>query len=214
MARLLHLSTVLLMGVAPLAAQTTARAVAGNGYVDSKRCATCHREIAENYALSGMARSFFAPQTHNAIEDFAKAPEYYHALSDSHYAMTVRNGQYYQRRWQLDGNGKEINIEELKIDYVMGSGNHARSYLHRTARGMLIELPLGWYPDQGGKWGMVPGSDTSHPQTRRFISYKCMFCHNGYPQTPAGNTSAGSEPVFIGELPNGIDCERCHGPGA
>ena len=24
----------------------------------------------------------------------------------------------------------------------MGSGNHAKSYLHRTARGALIELPL------------------------------------------------------------------------
>ncbi len=74
--------------------------------------------------------------------------------------MTIRNGQYFQRRWQLDAGGKEINVEELKIDYVMGSGNHARSYLHRTERGMLIELPLGWYPDKGGEWGMVPGSDT------------------------------------------------------
>ena len=95
----------------------------------------------------------------------------------------------------------------------MGSGNHARSYLHRTERGMLIELPLGWYPDKGGEWGMVPGSDTEHPQTRRFISYKCMFCHNGYPDIPAANQAPGSDPVFLGELPQGIDCQRCHGPG-
>jgi cytochrome c-type biogenesis protein CcmH/NrfG len=148
------------------------------------------------------------------IEDYAKTAEYYHTLSDSHYAMTIRNGQYFQRRWQLDAANNEINVEELKIDYVMGSGNHARSYLHRTARGMLIELPLGWYPDKGGEWGMVPGSDTPHPQTRRFISYKCMFCHNGYPNIPDANQAPGSEPVFVGELPEGIDCQRCHGPGA
>jgi predicted CXXCH cytochrome family protein len=127
--------------------------------------------------------------------------------------MTVRNGEYFERRWQLDASGKEINAEELKIDYVMGSGNHARSYLHRTGRGMLIELPLGWYPDKGGEWGMVPGSDTEHPQTRRFVSYKCMFCHNGYPNIPAANQAPGSDPVFLGEIPEGIDCQRCHGPG-
>lgn len=182
--------------------------------MDSKICATCHREIAANYARTGMARSFFIPASANRLEDYSKTPEYYHALSDSHYSMAVRAGEYFQRRWQLDAAGKEINSEELRIDYVMGSGSHARSYLHRTERGMLIELPLGWYPDKGGEWGMVPGSDTIHPQTRRFISYKCMFCHNGYPDIPAGNKSPGSEPVFAGELPQGIDCQRCHGPGA
>ena len=160
-----------------------------------------------------MARSFFVPANSRTIEDYSKR-EYYHALSDSHYAMTVRDGHYFQRRWQTDAAGREINVEEVRIDYVMGSGNHARSYLHRTERGMLIELPLGWYPDKGGEWGMVPGSDTEHPQTRRFVSYKCMFCHNGYPAIPAANRMPGSEPIFTGELPGGIDCQRCHGPGA
>jgi tetratricopeptide (TPR) repeat protein len=204
MARYPRFSAVLLLVLPGLAAQT---------HADSKACAMCHREIAENYARTGMARSFFRPETANTIEAYAKTPEYYHALSDSHYSMTIRNGRYIQRRWQLDAGGKEINIEELTIDYVMGSGNHARSYLHRTGRDMLIELPLGWYPDRGGEWGMVPGSDTEHPQTRRFISYKCMFCHNGYPNIPAGNQAPGSEPVFLGNLPEGIDCQRCHGPG-
>ena len=197
-----------------LAAQPPAGVHSGNGYVDSKQCATCHGEIAASYARTGMAQSFYKPASANTIEDYAGTPEYYHALSDSYYAMTIRNGQYFQRRWQVDGGGNQINVEELKIDYVMGSGNHARSYLHRTERGMLIELPLGWYPDHGGEWRMAPGSDTPHPQTRRFISYKCMFCHNGYPNIPAANQEPGSDPVFSGELPLGIDCQRCHGPGS
>jgi len=197
----------------PAAAQKSGAALPGNGYVDSSTCAKCHQEIAANYAHTGMGRSFFIPSKANTIEDYGNA-EYYHALSDSHYAMTIRDGQYFQKRWQLDAAGQEINVEELRIDYVMGSGNHARSYLHRTERGMLIELPLGWYPDKGGEWAMVPGSDTEHPQTRRFVSYKCMFCHNGYPAIPAGNALPGSDPIFAGELPQGIDCQRCHGPGA
>jgi predicted CXXCH cytochrome family protein len=208
-----RLALVLFLEVAGVSAQTGATGPASTAYTDPKRCASCHREIAENYGRTGMARSFYKPASANTIEDYSQRPDYYHALSDSHYAMTIRDGQYFQRRWQLDASGKEINVEELRIDYVMGSGNHARSYLHRTERGMLIELPLGWYPDKGGEWGMVPGSDTAHPQTRRFVSYKCMFCHNGYPNIPAANQAPGSDPVFLGELPEGIDCQRCHGPG-
>ena len=44
---------------------------------------------------------------------------------------------------------------------------------------------------------MSPGYDRpDHSGFQREVSDSCMFCHNGYP--PAAN---------------GIDCERCHGPG-
>ena len=113
-------------------------------------------EIAANYAGTGMARSFFRPATGNTIEGYLKTPDYYHALRQPLF-HEIRNGQYLQRRWQIGAGGKEINIEEVTIDYVVGSENHARSYLHRTGRGMLIELPLGWYPDRGGEWVWCPG---------------------------------------------------------
>ena len=177
-------------------------------YAPTNACAPCHRKIADTYAQTGMGRAFFKPSADNSPEAYGS---YYNRLSNTYFSMIQREGQYFQRRWQLDLAGKEANVEELKIDYVMGSGNHARSYLHRTERGMLIELPMGWYPEGG--WGMVPGSGTQHPQTRRFVSYKCMFCHNAYPDIPAGNEAPGGDPVFVGELPQGIDCQRCHGPG-
>lgn len=119
------------------------RAADVNVYASPGACASCHREISENYAKTGMARSFFKPSPANTVEAYASSPNYYHQLSDTYFSMVKRNGEYIQRRWQLSASGQEINVEELKIDYVMGSGNHARSYLHRTQRGMLIELPLG-----------------------------------------------------------------------
>ena len=182
----------------------------GVEYVDATVCASCHRQVANQYRQTGMGRSFFRPTPANTIEDYTTDNEFYHPLSDTHFRMIRRNGEYYQRRWQIGFSGKETNIEEVKIDYVLGSGNHARSYLHRTPAGTLIELPLGWYPQA---WAMSPGSDSDHPRTRRFISYKCMFCHNGYPRIPAGHEAPGSDPVFLGDLPQGIDCQRCHGPG-
>ncbi|MDP9170458.1 MAG: tetratricopeptide repeat protein [Acidobacteriota bacterium] len=180
-------------------------------YVSPQVCSGCHRQISEDYAKTGMGRAFYRPDS--ARSGGESTADFYHAPSDTHFSMVRRDGQYFQRRWQIGFGGKETNVEELKIDYVMGSGNHARSYLHRTANGTLIELPLGWYSEGGGRWGMSPGSDSEHPRTRRFISYKCMFCHNAVPRIPAGNEAPGSDPVFTGSLPEGIDCQRCHGPG-
>jgi tetratricopeptide (TPR) repeat protein len=196
-------------------------------YVDARVCANCHRQIADDYAKTGMGRSFYPPAPSNTLESYATegagaTQDIYHALSDTHFSMLLRDGRYYQRRWQIGFDGKEANVEETSIDYVLGSGNHARSYLHRTPRGTLIELPLGWYSENkpaemgaagAGHWGMSPGSDSDHPRTRRFVSYKCMFCHNAVPRIPAGNEAPGSDPVFAGDLPQGIDCQRCHGPG-
>jgi predicted CXXCH cytochrome family protein len=184
-----------------------------NEHVDARTCARCHRQIDVDYRLTGMGRSMYRPAPGNTIEDYQGNHQFFHALSDTHYSMIQRNGAYYQRRWQIGFGGKETNVEELKIDYAIGSGTHARSYLHRMASGAFIELPLGWYAEKNGYWGMSPGFDSRHPATRRFTSYECVFCHTAIPKIPAGNQAPGSDPVCAGDLPEGIDCQRCHGPG-
>jgi hypothetical protein len=128
-------------------------------------CATCHPQIAGTYARTGMARSLVKPAPANTIEDYRSRNGFLHSVSDTHYSMILRDGAYYQRRWQTGFNGRETNVEEAKIDAVVGSGSHARCYLHRTASGGYIELPLGWYAEKGGYWAMSPGFNTEHPQT-------------------------------------------------
>ncbi len=179
-------------------------------YVEPRTCAPCHRGIWETYRKTGMGRSFYRPSAENT------APAtYYHAASDSHFTMVERDGKFFQRRHQVDAAGRQINVFEKQVDYVLGSGNHARTYLHRTPRGTLIELPLGWYADGGGHWAMNPGYDQpAHDGFRRKVAYECMVCHNGYPRVPAGHQRVGAEPVYLDPLPEGIDCQRCHGPGS
>lgn len=178
-----------------------------NSYVDAQLCAACHSKIAESYAKTGMGRSFSLSRS--PIET-----RYFHEPSSTWYAMVSRDGKTYQRRWRIGVAGKEIDVQELQVDYVMGSGNHARTYLHRTARGSLIELPLGWYPEDGGTWAMSPGYDRKYTLPPATIAYECMGCHNAYPEIPKGHNEPGSEPLYAGALPEGIDCQRCHGPGA
>jgi tetratricopeptide (TPR) repeat protein len=210
----LILSTLFLTVAVILASAGPSQAPQKNQYIDSRACAACHSGIYESYRRTSMGQSLFAPTPANTVEDYKDKRTFYHAPSDTHYSMIVRDGVYYQRRWQTGFDGGDTNIEEMKIDYVIGAGDHARSYLHRTDLGTLIELPLGWYSERGGYWAMSPGFDSHHPQTRRLVSYECMFCHNGYPQNPTANQARSPEPVFFGELPQGIDCQRCHGPGS
>ena len=99
----------------------------------------------------------------------------------------------------------------MQIDFVLGSGNHVRSYLHRTPAGQLIQLPVAWYAERGGFWAMNPGYDRpDHMDFRRRIDRECFFCHNAYPDAQDGGER---ELVLSGAIPEGIDCQRCHGPG-
>jgi predicted CXXCH cytochrome family protein len=183
-------------------------------YVAPEVCAGCHRDIWETYRKTGMGRSFYRPTAANTVEDYTNKNTFYHQASDSYFTMLRRDGQYFQRRYQLDPDGKPVNVMEKQIDYIMGSGNHSRAYLHRTGRNTLVELPLAWYAEKGGYWAMNPGYDRpNHDGFRRPITYDCMFCHNAYPQIPAGHDQPFAEAVYKGPLPEGIDCQRCHGPG-
>ncbi len=198
--------------VPPRSTTAITSAASTNNYVDPALCATCHAEIAATYAKTGMGRSFYRLTASTAVEDFGIT--FYHAASDSYLTMFERDGKYYQRRWQKGFDGKETNIDEKTVDYVEGSGNHGRTYLHMTNAGILEQLPLGWYSEKGGYWAMAPGFDqANYPGSTRQVTYECMFCHNAYPSIPKGHDEIGAKPVFQQNLPLGIDCQRCHGPG-
>ncbi len=200
---------LLLVFLAGCARREAVPAVAANEYVDTRTCAECHAGIARTYAQTGMAKAFATPQAENM-----PAPKaYFHRASGTWFENVRKDGGWVQRWWQVGLKSQTESAGESKIDFVMGSGNHVRTYLHRTARGTLIELPLAWYAEAGGTWALNPGFDRSDPPIGRKIGYDCMFCHNGYPAIPAGHEEAGAEPVFGATLPQGIDCQRCHGPG-
>jgi tetratricopeptide (TPR) repeat protein len=189
-------------------APSTAQPVLSVAYTDPAVCSSCHEQIARTYSLTGMARSF----SKVSGAEFTTQGRVYHKASDRYYANVERDGKFYQRRYQIGFGGRETNALELEAHYVIGSGNHARTFVHRNADGRLLQLPVSWYAERGGYWAMSPGYDRSaHMDFRRVIDAGCMSCHNGYSLTPVDDDVSG--PRFSGALPEGIDCQRCHGPG-
>ena len=185
-----------------------------SAYVNSSACAGCHQDIYNSYRQTGMGRSLYRAHSGNQVEDYKTHNSFYNRASDRYYTMVEHDGKLYQRRHQIGFDGMETNIVEKQIDYVIGSGNHVRSYLHRTAEGKLVEMPVSWYAENGGYWEMSPGYDRPNQQDfRRTVAAECLFCHDAYP-SPANNTNFnGAEPIFGDSIPEGIDCQRCHGPG-
>ena len=190
---------------------------AAPGYVDDRVCARCHLDVAKTYENMGMARSFYRAEPKHAIEDFSA--EFYHGASQRHYSMELRDGRYVFRRHQVDPRGEKIHEVEQEVDWILGSGNHARTYVYRNPAGELFQIPIAWYTQDlegnpiPGRWGMSPGYDNAfHMGLGRQVKRECMFCHNGYPDVPVGNDTA-PEHVFPAELPEGTGCQRCHGPG-
>ncbi len=184
-------------------------------YVDPGTCAECHQKIAQSFQNTGMGRSVYPASSANTIEDYKTHNTVDNQASGLSYTMLERDGKFYQRRHELGFDGQETNVVEQQIDYVVGSGNHARTYLHRASDGSLTELPVSWYTENQGYWAMSPGYDRRGQEDfRRTIPGECMSCHNGLPLSGKyPDRAVTGLSVFPKEIPAGIDCQRCHGPG-
>ena len=178
-----------------------------SAYVDPKACANCHPAQAKTYAKTGMGQSFQRANAAQILGIVGTNNSYLHLPSDRTYQILKRGDTAVMRRFQKGPGGQEINIVEESIDYVVGSGHHSRTFLHRTEANRLAQLPVSWYSEKGGGLAMSPGYDSPHhPDFRRKIAADCFACHNAFP-------SSGADGVFPAALPEGIDCQRCHGPG-
>jgi predicted CXXCH cytochrome family protein len=187
---------------------------AAGHYADPALCGQCHPDIAATYQKTGMGRAFQRIRSVKDIDWPTPGKPWHHAASDTFFEMVQRDGSWYQRRWQIGFDGKQTNLDEKRVDYVLGSGNHARTWLHLTEKNILQELPLGWYAEKGGYWAMNPGYDRAdYAGSVRPIYYECMACHNGYPKIPEGEQKDVTQATYLQPLPEGIDCQRCHGPG-
>ncbi|GIV57426.1 MAG: hypothetical protein KatS3mg042_0339 [Rhodothermaceae bacterium] len=173
-------------------------------FVGDAVCATCHEEEYAGYQAHGMARSWYRLTPENEVEDF-DAPPVYDATKDLYYRVFKEDGRYFQEEYRLDSKGKKTHRLVREMVYVVGSGTAARTYLTEH-QGYLYELPLTWYT-QVRRWNFSPGYEVANKRFDRLIPDRCVACHDSYPV---------SVPFVEGkyeQVPLGIGCERCHGPG-
>ena len=175
-------------------------------YVGMSQCKLCHQSIYDSFIQTGMGKSFEHASKQKSSAEFSKHTVIYDKYSDF----------YYQPFWDRDSmkimefrlKGKDTTYKHIeKVDYIVGSGQHTNSHISNT-NGYLHQMPMTFYT-QKGKWDLPPGFENGkNTRFARKIGLECMSCHNAFPDFVEG-----SENKF-NSLPEGINCERCHGPGS
>ena len=204
-------------GCAPERAAEGGAPAAEAAYVGDEACGSCHGDLYASYHETGMGRSVtrFDPAT--APERFdatGRGPVVCHEPSGYCYQAFVRGDTLFQRETRPDTPGYE---RVHAASHVVGSGNATRSYMMTTGAatpggegevgfGYLTEMPLTWYVERS-LWDLSPGYVQQNSRFERPITLECMTCHNGRPGFADGTQNAYTN------VPLGITCERCHGPG-
>jgi len=158
----------------------------------ASRCQVCHPSEVEEYARSAMARS---------LRHASHEPEGKVETSDAKITAHSDATGY----WQQLASGGEAT--DYRIDYVIGSGNHASGYLLDVA-GHLFQSPIAYYKTRQA-YDLAPGYEgLSRPDFTRPISEACLFCHSGTALKIPGTSNQYRSPPFAAES---ITCDRCHG---
>jgi photosynthetic reaction center cytochrome c subunit len=159
----------------------------------ANRCMFCHPAEVEGYARSAMAHS---------LRRTGQEPEGTVSAHGSKITMRSSPAGYWQH-WENGGDSSDY-----RVDYVVGSGNHASGYLVDIG-GHLFQSPVAFYTSRKS-YDLAPGyENVSDPDFTRPVSEECVLCHSGTALHISGTLNQYRPPIFAAES---IDCERCHGP--
>lgn len=175
-------------------------------YTGPQACQSCHAEIFDSYRKTGMGRSWHRPSKSDVIEDFGPNASVFDPHSNFHYRPYWQGDSMYVLEYRLEGRDT-VHRRAERVDYVVGSGHQTRSYVLER-NGFLYEAPITWYVSRK-IWDLSPGYHDGHnSRFDRALGTECVHCHNAYADPVPGTVNR------YRRVPLGIDCERCHGPGA
>lgn len=175
-------------------------------YVGMATCRTCHANVHETFRHTGMGRSFGRATPVRSSAVFGDHALVRDTLTGYSYFPFFRDSVLYIREFRLQGKDTVHNRVE-RVSWIIGSGHHTNSHII-DRNGFLYQAPITYYT-QSRRWDMAPGYEGgANSRFSRILTTECLTCHNHFP----GHV-AGSENKYF-DMPEGIECERCHGPGA
>jgi tetratricopeptide (TPR) repeat protein len=175
-------------------------------YVGMSQCKLCHQDIYNSFIQTGMGKSF----EHASKDKSAAGTSKHKVLYDKY------TNFYYYPFWDKDSmkimefrlEGKDTTHKRIEtVNYIIGSGQHTNSHIYNT-NGYLHQMPMTFYA-QKKQWDLPPGFENGvNTRFSRKIGLECMSCHNALPDFVKGSENK------YNAIPEGINCERCHGPGS
>jgi hypothetical protein len=173
-------------------------------YVGSDACQPCHADKFEGFMHTGMGQSFAKLSPEKSASYHFPNAVYYDTIKDLYYQTHWINDKLVIQEFRIfEGDTIYSRMEEP--DFIIGSGHHTNSHL-LFRNGFLFQAPATFYT-QKGIWDLPPGFRENNSRFGRKIEHECMSCHNALPTIDTTSYNR----YF--DIPLGISCERCHGPG-
>ena len=174
-------------------------------YVGINTCKLCHQDIYNTFIKTGMGKSFDVATKTKSSGDYHNSV-IHDKIGDFYYKAFWLHDSLQFLEYRLKGKDTIYKRQET-VDFIVGSGQHTNSHI-QSVNGYLNQMPMTFYT-QKQRWDLPPGfEDGRNTRFMRKIGLECMSCHNNYPEFVLG-----SENKFTA-VPEGINCERCHGPGS
>jgi hypothetical protein len=159
------------------------------------RCVECHQAIVASYNRTGKARSISKPRA-----EIQPQRQWYHEFSGRRMMVVWQQGK------MTHGIEQKGSVESYEVDWAIGSGREAKSYLVRIADS-LFQSPLAYYANRIF-WDMAPGYVVdSDPHFYRPVQPDCLQCHAGRTAPIAGTQNRFADPPIPEPA---ISCESCH----
>jgi Tfp pilus assembly protein PilF len=177
-------------------------------YVGDAACVKCHSTQAETYRHHPMARSLTPVASVAAGQRYGDAVRNPFEADGFQYLVEHRDERVFHRETCRDAQGRVLAENRAEIDFAIGSGTRAHSYLVNRD-GYLFESPITWYA-QKSVWDLSPGYAGRRTGFERGVRPECLFCHCNQAEPVADTVNRYRREIFQG---HGIGCERCHGPG-
>jgi hypothetical protein len=185
--------------------ETSGRHIQYSQFTGSQTCAGCHKNIYDDQIHTAHFHTSEPSNEKNVKGSFEEGKNTFSFNEREYIAMEKRKDSLYQVYYFK---GEEHKAQSF--DITTGSGKRGQTYLYWKDN-RLFQLPI-TYITALGQWTNSPGY-SNRIAFNRPISSRCLECHSTYFEKTSPEQVV-SEEFSRTNIIYGVDCEKCHGPGA
>ena len=181
----------------------------GAAFAGMAACLDCHKGIGGSYLHAAHAMTSRVADAHTVDGPFVVPWNEFVYGPGRKVVMERRDSGLFQVAVTPFGQ------KEHRFNITVGSGRKAQTYLYWNGSG-IFQLPVSYFVTEHS-WANSPHYPMDSIWFGRAVDVGCFECHASYiAQTGMIHVDAfhGTPQYDRASIVYGIDCERCHGPGA
>jgi hypothetical protein len=177
----------------------------GEQFAGSAACAGCHKSIYESHVNTAHFHTSEIASEKSIKGSFEPGRNTFTFSTGGVVGMEKRAGGLYEVAYV---HGMERTSQ--RFDIVTGSGTKGQTYLTWSGT-RLLQLPVSYFTS-ADQWSNSPGNPNKIALNRPITS-RCLECHATFAQK-ISDEHIEPEDFDKTRMILGVDCEKCHGPGA